>query len=245
MTVQSLVFWWRGMKTYLRDQRRELQALQEALAPDEIAVDVGANKGSYLWALSRAVPRGQVVAFEPQPGLADYLHEVCQSAGLTNVVVVNAGVSDRSGQRQLAIPGGAYSPGASFEPSIRENKRCSVVEVDAYSLDDYFAGESRRIGAIKIDVEGHELAVLRGAKKLLSEHRPLVVCECEARNMSEADVQVMLDWMADQAYGGHFVHRHKLIPVNEFRPGLHQQRRPGRYWRHPDYCNNFVLRRAA
>ena len=80
-------FIYRGLKARYRDQRLELRALTQTLRSTDIAIDVGANKGSYLWSLSKAVPRGRVVAFEPQPLLADYLRQACQRAGLTNVQV--------------------------------------------------------------------------------------------------------------------------------------------------------------
>jgi FkbM family methyltransferase len=239
----QLRFLWRGFKTWLYEHRCEISALRSALAPDEIAIDVGSHKGSFLWGLSRAVPRGKVVAFEPQPSLAEYLRTACDRWRLRNVVVENAGVSEFSGRLTLAIPGTAgISHGASFEPVIRETKKCQTIEVPTYSLDDYFAHETRRIGAIKIDVEGHELSVLRGAARLIERHGPLIVCECESRNMTSGDVSTTLQWFADHDYAGHFVHRQRLLPLGQFDPDVHQRREGKRYWDHPDYCNNFVLR---
>lgn len=238
-------FLYRGLKTCLYEHRCEMLALQSALAPDEIAVDVGAHKGSFAWGLSRAVPRGKVVAFEPQPALAEYVRSACSRWGLQNVVVEHSGVSEFSGRLTLAIPGTGISHGASFEPVIRETKKCQTIEVPTYSLDDYFANETRRIGAIKIDVEGHELSVLRGATRLIQEHAPLIVCECESRNMTAGDVATTIQWFAEHDYEGHFVQRQGLVPIAEFDPGVHQRREGKRFWDRPDYCNNFVLRPAA
>jgi FkbM family methyltransferase len=241
----QLRFLWRGLKTWLYDHRCELSALQSALAPDEIAVDVGSHKGSFVWGLSRAVPQGRVVAFEPQPSLAEYVRTASQRWGLQNVVVENAGVSEFSGRLTLAIPGTGISHGASFEPVIRETKKCQTIEVPTYSLDDYFASETRRIGAIKIDVEGHELSVLRGATQLIQQHAPLIVCECESRNMTAGDVSTTIEWFNAHDYEGHFVQRQALVPIGEFDPDVHQRREGKRFWDRPDYCNNFVLRPAA
>jgi FkbM family methyltransferase len=242
----QLRFLWRGMKTYFRDQRCELLALQNGLQPDDIAVDVGANKGSYLWALSRAVPRGRVVAFEPQPTLVDYLRNAVKSNGLKNVSIENAGVSERSGRMQLAIPGNkAGNPGASFETSVLQRQGASSIEVAVTTLDEFFAHERARVGAIKIDVEGHELAVLRGAAGLIRRDAPVIVCECEGRNVAGGRVAALFETLARLQYRGEFVHRQRLKSVEQFDPVVHQAGQGKRYWDHPDYCNNFVFRPAA
>lgn len=242
----QLRFLYRGLKAWWYEHRCEVGALRQALAADEIAVDVGSHKGSFVWGLARRVPRGKVVAFEPQPSLAEYVRQACAGWGVQNVMVENAGVSEFSGRLTLAIPGTTgISHGASFEPVIRETKKCQTIEVPTYSLDDYFASEPRRIGAIKIDVEGHELSVLRGARRLIQEQAPLIVCECESRNMTSGDVATTIQWFADHDYEGHFVQRQRLVPLAEFDPNVHQRRGGKRYWDRPDYCNNFVLRPAA
>ena len=90
-------FLWRAWKARLRDERAEIHALRSSIRDGETAVDVGANKGSCLYWLSRAVGSGTVVAFEPQPDLASYLRRHCSPSGLANVTVEAAGVSDRRG----------------------------------------------------------------------------------------------------------------------------------------------------
>jgi FkbM family methyltransferase len=237
-------FLWRGLKAYYRDQRCELRALMQGLQPTDIAVDVGANKGSYLWALSRAVPQGRVVAFEPQPGLVEYLRVAV--ASLKNVCIEPLGVSDHPGRLVLAIPGNKVgSPGASFESHIREQNDAGIVEVAVITLDEYFANEQQRIGAIKIDVEGHELAVLRGARETIRRHAPAIVVECEGRSVTGGDVRVLFDELAQLNYRGEFIHRQRLKPLAQFDTAVHQPRQGKRYWDHPDYCNNFVFRPAA
>lgn len=242
----QLRFLWRCMKTYFRDQRCELLSLLKGLQPNDVAVDVGANKGSYLWALSRAVPQGRVVAFEPQPCLVDYLRDAVGANGLKNVCVEPQGVSQQPGKMLLAIPGSkAGSPGASLEAKVLARPDASSIEVGVTSLDAYFANEKRRVGAIKIDVEGHELAVLRGAAELIRRDAPTIVCECEGRNVAGGNVRALFDLLASLDYRGHFVHRQRLKSVEQFDPNVHQSREGKRYWDHPDYCNNFVFCPAA
>lgn len=237
----QLRFRYRGWKAWLLEQRCELRELTAALEPNEIAVDVGAHKGSYLWGLSRAVPQGKVVAFEPQPDLAEYIRTGCAQTGLKNVVVEHAGVSETTGSLTLAIPGDHLQE-ASFEPRLRLAHACRTFEVPTFSLDQYFENETRRIGAIKIDVEGHELAVLRGAKKLIERDQPLVVCECESRHMANGNVNTTLAWFAAQGYGGHFVKEGRLVSLDQFDPAVHQRSEGERFWSERGYCNNFIFR---
>jgi FkbM family methyltransferase len=238
-------FCYRALRARWRDQRAEIAALAGAIRAGDAAVDVGANKGSYLPWLSRAAGSGRVVAFEPQPVLAAYLARACRAAGLTNVTVEAAGVSERAGNLELHVPGErGPSPGASFETAVAALSAGRDVTVPVVALDEYFLEEPRRIAAIKVDVEGHELAVLRGARKLVEKHGPLVVFECEARHVGEEGLRAALAFFAERGYQGSFVHRGRLLPVGQFDPDVHQRRSEGRFWDAPGYCNNFVMRRG-
>ncbi len=236
-------FAFRGLKARYRSQRTEMRALIRDLRHDQIAVDVGANKGSYLWALSKAVPDGKVVAFEPQPVLAKYLKRACAESGLENVVIEAAGCSDVSGTLSLAIPGdGTSSPGASFEQAVAAREQCRFVTVPVVTLDDYFSRETRPVGALKIDVEGHELSVLKGAKELISHHKPTIVCECEERHLTSGSVSDVIEFVQSMGYATYFCEGSKLRPADQFIPSVHQRQSGERFWDAKDYYNNFVFR---
>jgi len=240
-----LRFWHRALKARWRDQRAEIRALVDAIGRGDAAVDVGANKGSFLPWLSRSVGSdGRVFAFEPQPDLAAYLERVCRAAGLTNVEVEAAGVSDRAGTRVLRIPGAAGpSPGATLEAAVAARSPGRDVAVLVVALDERLRDERRRIAAIKIDVEGHELSALRGAVGILDRQAPLVVVEAEERHAGAGNLAAVLAFLTERGYEGGFVHRGRLEPLAAFDPSVHQRRSPGRFWDDPDYCNNFVLQK--
>jgi FkbM family methyltransferase len=169
----ALRFIARGLKAKYKHEVQEIKALVGGLQKDDIAIDVGANKGGYLWSVSRAVPSGQVFAFEPQPIFFAYLRKVCPQAWLHNVHIEPFGLSDRPGVFTLAIPGSdPTSPAASFEEAVKSREPHQSYEVQVTTLDNYFENVSGHVGAIKIDVEGHELAVLRGGLNLLKKHKP-------------------------------------------------------------------------
>jgi FkbM family methyltransferase len=236
-------FIYRGLKARYRDQRTELKALIRGLSPNQVAIDVGSNKGSYLWSLSRALPMGRVIAFEPQPVLANYLREACLATGLSNVTIEGMGCSIATTSLRLAIPGtNESSAGASFEAAVSNREDCRFIEVTVISLDDYFLNEKSKIGALKIDVEGHELAVLKGASKLIKKHKPTIVCECEQRHMTKDSVKDVIDFVQSLNYSGILVTKKGSIPASEFNPSQHQKQIGERYWDAPDYYNNFVFK---
>jgi FkbM family methyltransferase len=238
-------FLWRAFKARYRDQRAEIGSLIDALGPSDIAVDVGANKGSHILWLSRAVPHGRVVAFEPQPALADYLCRAVCALNLKNVTIEPAAVSDRAGKMILHIPGAGDSPGASLERAVASCETCRDVEVPVVTLDEYFKDTEARVAAIKIDVEGHELSVFRGAGEILSKHSPILVFECENRHISNGSVFTVLDYLRSLGYDGSFVYRGKLIPISVFDPAIHQRQVGERFWDRKDYCNNFIMRKKG
>ena len=140
-------------------------------------MDVGASWGAYSHA---ALARGLVVyAFEPQIEVALVLQR-----GLSGAVIRCAAVSDHTGETELRIPRNdigyatvelrnALSGTADLSKGM--DRRC----VPTIRLDDVDLG---RVSLLKVDVEGHELAVLRGARELLEVHRPMLIIEVEERH---------------------------------------------------------------
>src|SRR5690242_8361899 len=82
----------RALKARLRDERTELALIRRYLRPGDIVCDIGANKGSFIYWLSRWVRDGRVIAFEPQPELARNLSRLCDLFGLANVTIESKAV---------------------------------------------------------------------------------------------------------------------------------------------------------
>ena len=241
----SARFIWRAWKTRLRDQRFELRAVREAMRSGGAALDIGANKGSYLVWLARWAQGAPVVAFEPQRSLANYLQAQCMQAGLTNAKVENLALSDRAGELTLFVPGDADSPGASLESSVADKTACHTEQVQVTTLDVYAAqhiGQSVKV--IKIDVEGHEMAVLRGAQVLIRRDKPLLVIECEGRHLpAGASVAQLVELVQSWGYSASFVWPRKgELPFSAFNAATHQSEVGERFWDSHDYCNNFLFR---
>ena len=241
-TNEGIRFLVRALKARLRDEKAEFQVIRRHLAPGDIACDIGANKGSFIYWLSCWVGDGRVVAFEPQPELARDLAHVCRTIGLGNVKVEAKAVYSHSGQQELFLPKG-HQPGASLLHAAVEADSFTTLSVPLVSLDEYFA-DSDRVTLLKIDVEGAEFGVLKGATRILRQHAPLLVFECENRHLAPGKVQEVFSWLEGLGYQGSFVCRGQLLPIAQFDAAIHQRQHGEWFWKSRDYCNNFVFRKA-
>jgi FkbM family methyltransferase len=155
-------------------------ALADALEPGGTFFDVGANVGFFSILAARAVgTTGAVYCFEPVPTNASRIRWNARRNGFRNVHLLEVAASDESGSTTLLLakhPGGAViaSAGAPPDPA-------GAIDVPTVTIDELVsAGRVRPPSVVKIDVEGAELAVLRGMLATLRQHRPVIVCEIDA-----------------------------------------------------------------
>jgi len=240
---ESIRFRVRALKARFRDQRLEFGVMRQHLQPTDIACDIGANKGSFIYWLSSWCRSGRVVAFEPQPELARRLKNVCRVMGLDNVTVEAKAAYSRSGNQDLFVPKG-HQPGASLNRMAAEGESFDILSVPVVSLDAYF-GEHDKIGLLKIDAEGAEFEILKGAERILRQHAPLLVFECENRHLTHGDVGDVFAYLESLGYRGQFVCRDELLPISEFDAAIHQRRIGEWFFKSKDYCNNFIFRKPA
>ncbi|HZP59397.1 MAG TPA: FkbM family methyltransferase [Opitutaceae bacterium] len=213
----------------------EIAFVRAQARPATTAVDIGAHKGGYAFWMARAVgPAGRVIAFEPQPELAAALQRAFRPQ--RQVAIENIGISDRSGELMLSVPGAGPSPGASFETSEITAHWPRKISVAVSTLDACLARPRPRISLIKCDVEGHELNVFRGAEKILREERPALLFECEQRHQNGHSIGDVFDFLGDLGYRGFFFIHGTLRPLAEFDPSRHQNCATPRL-----YCNNFAF----
>jgi FkbM family methyltransferase len=241
LTVESVRFRLRALKARFRDQRAEFEIIGRHLRPGDIACDIGANKGSFIYWLSRWVRHGRVIAFEPQPDLARRLADVCHATGLENVTVEAKAVYSHSGEKDLFLPTG-HQPGASLQRTALEAEGFTTLSIPLVSLDDYFDADDR-IALLKIDVEGAELGVFKGAERILRQHAPLLVFECENRHLSPGNVWDVFSYLTGLGYEGSFISGDDVLPMAQFDAAVHQRQDGEWFFKRKDYCNNFVFRK--
>lgn len=226
----ALSFKLRSLKSGLVDsEMRSLKRLASQFGrPQTCAIDVGANSGLYSGMLAQYFPL--VIAIEPNPHCVTYLQSVLPE----KCKVIQCAASDTAGTTVLRVPiaGGASE---TTRGTIAEKNRFSDLKIDGVDevqvktgkLDDLIASEipdGSRISLVKIDVEGHEFTTLKGAKELLTRHRPALYIELESRHGTRTnDVVQYLKELKFSVYAyssGKYIRDHRFDTVAGFAGNL-------------------------
>lgn len=156
-------------------------ALWHSLLPAGASIaDIGANIGWYTLHAAALDPSATVVAFEPVPKSFEQLRRAIVRNGLSRVTTENVAVADHTDGLTL-IADLSIAGAASVHPTIMLDHP-QTIHVSSVTLDGYAKEHALHFDAIKLDVEGGELAVLRGATQILTTDRPLVFCEMLRRH---------------------------------------------------------------
>jgi FkbM family methyltransferase len=134
---------------------------------------------------------GKVIAFEPNPSNLNRLHRGIMLNGTKNVDVRAQAVSDNDGA--LAF----YESESSLMGGILPVESALALTVPGTRLDTV-AAESGPPNVIKVDVEGAEVAVLRGARQLLITHHPVLILELLTDSSRDAAAQLLNGWQFDK-----------------------------------------------
>jgi FkbM family methyltransferase len=163
----------------IADQARklepELRILQEIVPAGRTAIDVGANRGYYSYALSKIASR--VEAFEPHPELARFARRKLGR----NVRLHEVALSNQAGSAVFYIPQERKGIDAHYNASLKKiyqfphfvELRVQVSTLDAFAFAD--------VGFIKVDVEGADMEVIEGARQTIARDRPNMLIELMVR----------------------------------------------------------------
>lgn len=147
----------------------------DALKPNGVFYDIGANAGYISLAAAKQRRSAQVIAFEPLPALAEDVALAARRNGFDHLSVYNVALSAENGEAELFLP--TQSVHASF---VSREEGATMVKVPTVRLDDAVAaGTIPPPSVIKLDVEGAEMLVVDGAVETLRTHRPLICFECD------------------------------------------------------------------
>ncbi|MGF1447363.1 MAG: FkbM family methyltransferase [Pikeienuella sp.] len=206
------------------------------------AVDVGANMGSYTLRLMSLCPK--VYAFEPNADCADRLERFAGS----RLIFSRAALSDRDGTAMLNAPvkDGVTLAALGTLEAIGSEKAGSGSAQETRSqevaLDRLDRLADRDIGFVKIDVEGHEVNVLKGGEALISKARPRVLVEIEERHRAGAMTEATA-FFERHGYTGFFILNGTCRPLSDFsadmQPVAELSRPVSR--REMRYANNFIF----
>lgn len=169
-------------KNGIYGEYQEIEALlSEFDISTGVAIDVGANVG--LMSLPLALKFKQVYSFEPDPDNAAVFKKNSDLNQLKNITLCQEGVADQSGSLELSINrsidgDGMINTGISSLHSKNRVNSKRVVSVPVTTLDEFIEKNSvGDLSLIKIDTEGYDHLVLKGARKTLAKFKPAVFYE--------------------------------------------------------------------
>jgi FkbM family methyltransferase len=180
-----------------------------------VSIDVGGNVGGYTWLLRPLSKR--VIVFEANPNLAARLAWLCRLTLKTSVTVDNVALSNRSGTTTLRVPVKDDGRSTIQTSNSLGGWETREVRVPMRRLDDFPAFD---IGFMKIDVEGHELAVLQGAETQLRRSQPNLLIEATNEHRPDAVASVWA-FLEPLGYAGSFLHDGDWVDVGSFDPATH------------------------
>jgi FkbM family methyltransferase len=128
-----------------------------------VIAEVGANVGFYALEMARSVgPRGRILAFEPDPLTFHLLQGRLKRASVTNVEPYQVALGDTSGRATLYCS--AYNRSDNRLAPSHSEPHIEACQIDIRRLDEFLSGRDIHVDALKIDVQGNEEQVLRGAE---------------------------------------------------------------------------------
>ena len=241
-------FIYRAYKYRYVEDKAELDYITRSINKGDTVLDIGSHKGGYLYWLRKSVGKeGFVFAFEPQITLFTYLQNFISIYDFKNIDLKHAGVSSKKGLLNLFIPNaiGLTSPEATFEQKS-PNEEGYYTEVQVLQIDEFLNDRKSKVSLIKIDVEGHELEVFKGAIDLLKTDRPKLIFECENRHLNNSRVEDVFDFLKQLNYQGFFFYRGRKTPIEQFEASKHQVTSSDKQIiNKKEYCNNFVFEPLA
>ncbi len=185
--------------------------LDKYLKPGMTFIDVGANIGVYtLFAGKRVGLKGKVIAFEPQPETFNRLIENIELNRLTNIVAKQVAVGETSGKVEIVKhTDTSKSYTRIIRPTIDQGSQdLSIYAINMISLDKYLCSHQFvKIDYLKIDVEGFELNVLKGAKHILEKLIPSIIeveLIDEFQKRCGNSIKMVLNFLSNLGY--HFFH---------------------------------------
>lgn len=153
----------------MRDQKLMSEAIRRSVSTDSNCIDIGCNKGHVLAYMLTAAPQGKHIAFEPIPELATFIQH-----RFPGVTVHNTALSDYTGESAFYRVVKNHGRSGLLRQAYPDDDIAEEITVPVTQLDALI---NAPVSLIKIDVEGAELAVLRGARQTISKNRPTILFE--------------------------------------------------------------------
>lgn len=217
----------------------ELLLLEFLLKPDSVFFDIGTNKGEYAWYAEKLIEPKNIYLFEPEKKLNRQLNAIFKSCH-----VYDTALSDSKGKHLFKIPvinGVVDNCLSSLEVDNKEDNETEAIvyEVKTDTLDHFTQEKKVFPNLIKIDVEGHELAVLKGGEKYIALHCPTLIIEIEQRHHKGMNIETVFESFKHKGYHCYYYSK-KQGRLFSYDDKAHLTNTKD-YFGKRDYINNYIF----
>lgn len=185
-------------------QTSVLSTIRALARPGDIVFDVGGHHGLMALVASRAVgASGSVITFEPNPAAREQLRHHIKLNNAANVTVVPAVLSERTGSVPFYVQTGLVTWNSSIvREFVDPRHEIESIAVESMTLDGFVEESGQTPTLIKIDTEGSDFAVLRGADRTLRKSHPFLVMEFnpKAAERTNTKISEIVDYLRSLSY---------------------------------------------
>lgn len=197
-------FFWVGFH-----ELNEWRFLNKYLTPEMTFLDVGANQGEYSLFAAKRLTAGKVVAFEPVDFFFNLLNENITLNHFKNIQTLHYGLSDTEQQLPIYMgqPGKGEHEGLATIFQSEQRSRF-IQNINLKKLDDVWPSLNlQRLDFMKIDVEGAEMMVVKGAQKTIARYKPLIMMEINNGTYTSAGYSIddIQGFFTDLGYSLHTI----------------------------------------
>lgn len=217
----------------------ELLLLKFLVKPNSIFFDIGANKGEYAYYAEKLMDAKNIYLFEPEKKLNKQLKGIFKSCHVFDIAL-----SDTKGTHQFKIPvinGVIDNCLSSLEVNNKEDNETEAIiyEVKTDTLDNFTKEKNVFPDLIKIDVEGHELSVLKGAENYIANHHPTLIIEIEQRHHNNIEIDSVFEIFKNKGYNCYYYSK-KQSQLFPYENKTHLTNTKD-YFGKIDYINNYIF----
>lgn len=197
--IQRQLFWYGHYEQALGN------LVKKILQPGYVFFDIGANIGYFSLIAANNAPTSKIISFEPVKNLFQKLRENISINSIGNITAVNAAIGELNEEKELFISADDNLGMSSFQPPENFSGRKEKVKV--ISIDSWFkTARLSRVDLIKLDIEGSELAALKGMQEVLHNFKPLIIAEINPDtlglfNLTPVDIFAYLNKLEFNGYG--------------------------------------------
>ncbi|HEX7905926.1 MAG TPA: FkbM family methyltransferase [Chitinophagaceae bacterium] len=197
-------------------EKENFSFLEKRIKTGDVIIDVGAHMGVFAVRCAQLTGKeGRVYAFEPTPSTFKVLRKIIKlNRAEENIMAVQAAVADQRGKTNFYM-GDAVGDFANSLVNYDDSKHKGY-EVNIISIDEFMTENGFGVDFLKIDAEGAELSVLRGAIKTVASQKPFCILSMHPESIRRFGHTNKQIWEFIQTHQYDVIHENKLMGENEF-----------------------------